>query len=151
MEIGADRGWRKRAWRFAALVALCLLAGASAAPAQDAGIPNFLQKLFGMPQERPAPAVPAPTPSPHKTHRSDYVPSTTTRAPGAPGGEPVQATFHIEVLGDSLAVLAADGLNEAFADKPEIGCHRQGARRIRSGSHGLFRLEQIRHRARGRD
>ena len=51
----------------------------------------------------------------------DFVPATTTRAPGAPGGEPVQASFFIDVIGDSLAVLASEGLTAAFADKPEIG------------------------------
>ena len=48
------------------------------------------------------------------------MPATTTRAPGAPGGAPVHASFHVDVIGDSLAVLAADGLKDAFADKPEI-------------------------------
>jgi hypothetical protein len=112
----------RKIWRFAWLAALCLVAGASTSPAQDA--PNFFQKLFGLPAQRTAPApaaAPAPAPSPHRTHRSDYVPSTTTRAPGAPGGAPVQATFHVEVIGDSLAVIAADGLTEAFQAKPEIG------------------------------
>ena len=50
----------------------------------------------------------------------DFVPATTTREPGTPGGAPVQPTFFIDVLGDSLGVLTADGLTEAFADKPEI-------------------------------
>ncbi|MGD0639622.1 MAG: SGNH family hydrolase, partial [Roseiarcus sp.] len=40
--------------------------------------------------------------------------------PGTPGGAPVQPTFFIDVLGDSLGVLTASGLTEAFADKPEI-------------------------------
>ena len=48
------------------------------------------------------------------------MPATTTREPGTPGGAPVQPTFFIDVIGDSLAVLTADGLTQAFADKPEI-------------------------------
>ena len=43
-----------------------------------------------------------------------------TREPGSPGGGPVQPTFFVSVLGDSLAILASQGLNDAFADKPEI-------------------------------
>jgi len=120
MDSGEARRRRTWGWRVASLILLCLLAGESAAPAQDAGLPNFLQKLFGAPPPQLRSAL-APTPTPRKTHRSDFVPSTTTRAPGAPGGAPVQATFHVEVLGDSLAVLASEGLTDAFADKPEIG------------------------------
>lgn len=63
---------------------------------------------------RTSPAHPA-----HKTVR-DFVPSEATRAPGTPGGTPIEPTFFINVLGDSLAVFAADGLTQAFADKPEI-------------------------------
>ncbi len=114
---------RRKVWRFVGLAALCLLAGGTAAPAEDGLFPNFFQKLFGVPPRPPQTQslAPTPTPSPRKTHRSDYVPSTTTRAPGAPGGAPVQANFHVEVLGDSLAVLASDGLTDAFTDKPEVG------------------------------
>jgi len=109
-------------WGFALLVVLGLIVGASNAPAQNAG-GNFFQQLFGLP---PKPTEPAPSPSPAPRRikhvvRGDYVPSVTTRAPGAPGGAPVQATFHVEVIGDSLATLLVDGLTEAFASKPEIG------------------------------
>lgn len=48
------------------------------------------------------------------------MPATETRAPGTPGGSPAQASFFIEVLGDSLAVLAAEGLTQAYADRPEV-------------------------------
>ena len=50
----------------------------------------------------------------------DFVSTTATPSAGTPGGEPVQPTFFVSVLGDSLGVLAAQGLSEAFADKPEI-------------------------------
>jgi hypothetical protein len=111
------RWWKP--WRFALLVTLGLIIGDSTAPAQNVG--NFFQQLFGI---RPKPPESAPPPPPRKTKRAehkDYVPAITTRAPGAPGGAPVQATFHVEVIGDSLASEAVEGLNEAFAGKPEIG------------------------------
>jgi hypothetical protein len=63
---------------------------------------------------RAAPARPA-----RKSVR-DFVPAETTRAPGSIGGTPIEPTFFINVMGDSLAVFAADGLTQAFADKPEI-------------------------------
>jgi hypothetical protein len=50
----------------------------------------------------------------------DFVPAEATRAPGAIGGTPIQPIFFINVLGDSLGVEAAEGLSQAFADKPEI-------------------------------
>ena len=110
----------QKALRFAGVAALCLLAGVPAAPAQEGGLPGLLQKLFGAP---PAAKPPEPAPTPRRTHKasSDFLPAATTRAPGAPGGAPAQASFHVETLGDSLAVLGAEGLSEAFADKPEIG------------------------------
>jgi len=50
----------------------------------------------------------------------DFVPAEATRAPSAGGGTPIQPTFFINVLGDSLGVEAAEGLSQAFTDKPEI-------------------------------
>jgi len=50
----------------------------------------------------------------------DFVPAEATRAPGAIGGTPIQPTFFISVLGDSLGIEAAEGLSQAFNDKPEI-------------------------------
>jgi hypothetical protein len=50
----------------------------------------------------------------------DFMPAEATRTPEAASGTPVAPTFFIDVLGDSLAVLASDGLSQAFADKPEI-------------------------------
>ena len=120
------KGFSRLSWAFAAALAmaLCLFVGASSAPAEDNGAPNFFQMLFGAQPAKPpetAPATPA-TPAPlHKVRKRDYVPSTTTRAPGAPGGAPAQATFHVQVIGDTLAIAAYEGLVEAFADKPEIG------------------------------
>ena len=110
-------GTIKRVWRLAAPIGLCLFVGVPIAPAQESGFGGFFQKLFGAPQAAPAPR-PEASPTPRRIHRaSDFVPSTTTRSTTSSA----QASFHVEVLGDSLAVLAADGLADAFADKPEIG------------------------------
>ena len=84
---------------------------------RTAGSAAFSSQLFGGAAGETARAGPAR--KPNKKVR-DFVPATTTREPGTPGGAPVQPTFFIDVLGDSLASLAADGLTEAFADKPEI-------------------------------
>jgi uncharacterized protein len=51
--------------------------------------------------------------------RRDFVPTETTRA-GGDNAAPVAPTFFVDVIGDSLAILAADGLREAFADNPRI-------------------------------
>ena len=69
--------------------------------------------------DQAAKAKPVQAPRAHKPVR-DFVPSEATRAPGDIGGTPIAPTFFINVLGDSLAVYAADGLTQAFADKPEI-------------------------------
>lgn len=104
----------------AGLVALCCWAlSAPASQAEDSGFPGFLLRLFSpQPQKAPEPA-PAPPRKPRKK-AVDFVPVTTTRAPGAPGGAPVEPTFFVDVIGDSLATLAAEGLVETFAEKPEI-------------------------------
>jgi hypothetical protein len=110
------------AWRLAAIALLCLIASAPAAPAEDGGISGFFSHIFGPPAAKPTESAPTPTAPPRKARKKvrDFVPATTTRAPGAPGGSPVQASFFIYVIGDSLAVSAAEGLVDAFADKPEI-------------------------------
>jgi hypothetical protein len=65
------------------------------------------------PEQKPAAA-------PRKTVREprDFVPTEATRV-GADNG-PVEPTFFIDVIGDSLAILAAQGLRDAFADNPKI-------------------------------
>jgi uncharacterized protein len=50
----------------------------------------------------------------------DFVPVEATRTPNALAGAPIAPTFFINVLGDSVAVFAADGLSQAFIEKPEI-------------------------------
>ena len=108
------------------IVALCcLFLTAPASEAQDSGgLPGFLQHLFGIgpkPQTAPQP-IASPKARPHKPRKKDqdFVSTASTRAPGSPGGEPVQPTFFVSVLGDSLGILAAQGLSEAFVEKPEI-------------------------------
>jgi uncharacterized protein len=109
--------FRQIAWKPIA-VALCLYAATG--PAVFAGSQSPLDFILQqqLPPDLPQKSRPAPT-RPHKPVR-DFVPSEATRAPGANGGTPIEPTFFINVLGDSLAVYAADGLSQAFADKPEI-------------------------------
>lgn len=118
MKLAIDLPTVARLARLAAIAVLCAGLGGPAVRAQDSGFGGFLSHLFGAPEVKPPPDLPAPR-RPHKRVR-DFVPATTTREPGTPGGAPVQPTFFIDVLGDSLGVLTADGLTEAFADKPEI-------------------------------
>ena len=118
MKLAFDRLHVASLARLAAIAVFCVALGGPAVRAQDSGLGGFLSHLFGIPNARPPEAAPAHRP-PHKRVR-DFVPATTTREPGTPGGAPVQPTFFIDVLGDSLGVLTADGLTEAFADKPEI-------------------------------
>jgi uncharacterized protein len=95
-------------------VLLCLLAYAVCAAGARAGNDA---------SPEPAPAAQSATPVDAKSPRkpaADFVPATQARAPGAPGGAPIEASFFIDAIGDSLAVLAAEGLTQAYADKPEI-------------------------------
>jgi hypothetical protein len=105
--------------RTAAIAILCAGLGGPAVRAQDTGLGGFLSHLFGAPEAKPPPEAQAPR-RPHKQRVRDFVPATTTREPGTPGGAPVQPTFFIDAIGDSLGLLTAEGLTEAFADKPEI-------------------------------
>jgi len=117
MSFAFDRLFVTRALRLGAVAALAVALAAPTAPAQEGGFGGFFQQLFGGGQ--PAKSLDATANKPKKKVR-DFVPATTTREPGTPGGAAVQPTFFIDVLGDSLASLAASGLTEAFADKPEI-------------------------------
>jgi hypothetical protein len=116
MMFALDRLFVTRALRLAAVAALAVALTAPAAPAQEGGLGGFLQQLFGGQPPKPPEAAAS---KPKKKVR-DFVPATTTREPGTPGGAAVQPTFFIDVLGDSLASLTASGLTEAFAGKPEI-------------------------------
>jgi hypothetical protein len=121
-------GWTARWGRLALIVALalcCLVAAAPDSQAQYAdGLPGFFQHLFGFGLRPAQPVTPNATLRErvrkpiHK--RPDFVSSTATRAPGTPGGAPVKPTFFVSVIGDSLAILAAQGVTDAFADRPEV-------------------------------
>ena len=117
MSFAFDRPFVARALRLAAVAAFAVALAAPAAPAQEGGFGGFFQQLFGGGQPPRPPDAAAGKP---KKKVRDFVPATTTREPGTPGGAAVQPTFFIDVLGDSLASLTASGLTEAFADKPEI-------------------------------
>jgi hypothetical protein len=67
---------------------------------------------------------PEAKPSPRRPIR-DFVPGEATRTPGAPGGVPIEPKFFVTVVGDSLAVQIADGLQDAFLDKPDIAVQRR--------------------------
>jgi len=103
------------------IIAVALFLYATGGPAVFAGSQSPMdfilqqrQQTEQAPASKPAPARPA-----HKPVR-DFVPSEATRAPGSIGGTPIEPTFFVNVLGDSLGVYAADGLTQAFVDKPEI-------------------------------
>ena len=117
MSFAFNRPFLMPALRLAAVAAFAVALAAPAAPAQEGGLGGFLQQLFGGGQP---PKPPDAAPSKPKKKVRDFVPATTTRQPGTPGGAAVQPTFFIDVLGDSLASLTASGLTEAFADKREI-------------------------------
>jgi uncharacterized protein len=105
-------------WKIAAVVLFVYATGGPAVFAESP-VDFFLQQQRQQ-AEPPQQPKAAPPRAPRKQVR-DYVPSETTRAPGAVGGAtPTAPTFFINVLGDSLAVFTADGLTQAFADKPEI-------------------------------
>lgn len=109
--------------RLAAAAFCCLALSGPEVKAQDeGGFGGFLSHIFGAPPKAPEAPAAAAAPASHHPHKRvrDFVPATTTREPGTPGGAPVQPTFFIDVLGDSLGGYAAGGLSDAFADKPEV-------------------------------
>ena len=99
MVLAFNRPFAKRALGLAAVAALGVALAAPSAPAQEGG----LRRLFPAVLRRPAAEAARAAGKPKKKVR-DFVPATTTREPGTPGGAAVQPTFFIDVLGDSLAV-----------------------------------------------
>ena len=117
----------RRIARWVGLALCCLLLAAQASQAQNVGgLPGFFQHLFGFGSgAKPAPQATPRSPLRERAHKTarkkqDFVPSTATRTPGTPGGAPVQPTFFVSVLGDSLAILASQGLTDAFSVKPQV-------------------------------
>jgi hypothetical protein len=108
-------------WKIAAVGVFLYAAGDASAPAGAEGPLQFFLQQQGQ-GDQTARSRPAPAPArPARKQERDFMPAEATRAPDAPGGTAVAPTFFIDVIGDSLAVLAADGLTQAFADRPEIG------------------------------
>ncbi len=104
-----------------ALLAAPLGAG-EAARAQDQPFGGFFSHLFGGPPKPPPPtAEPAPRPAAtvHKPRRRP--PREAARPPAAPSTPPASATKFVYVLGDSLAISAADGMALDLQAHPEIG------------------------------
>ncbi len=109
--------------RIAVLALCCLVVAAPSSRAEDTGgFPGFLQHLFGIaPKPQPAPHATAPYSvrrAPQKKHQ-DYVSPSATRASRWSGGKVEQTSF-VMVLGDSLATSAAQGLTDAFANRPDV-------------------------------
>jgi uncharacterized protein len=103
-----------------AVLALCgLILSVPSSRAEDTGgFPGFLQHLFGF-TPKPGPATRGAAPSTFRARalqrkRPDYVSPSATRAR-------VEETSFIAVLGDSLAILAAEGLGDAFSNRPDVG------------------------------
>ena len=102
MKLAVDRRLIAHLARLVAVAVFCVALGGPAVRAEGGGLGDFFSHLFGVPQPK---APDAPAHRPHKPRVRDFVPATTTREPGTPGGAPVQPTFFIDVVGDSLGVL----------------------------------------------
>ncbi len=108
-------------------LALAALLLASPAAAEENGLGGFFSHLFGGPQPSPQPSdAPSPRPSaaPRKRVKKP-VPLARDAAPlappTAPASPPPAASQFVYVLGDSLAISAADGMAQDFQSRPEIG------------------------------
>ncbi len=113
--------------RLAVALAAVLLAAVPAS-AEDNGLGNFFSHLFGgppsaSPSPRPSDAAPRPvasTPRPKPKKRA--APREASRdAPTAAATPPPTASKFVYVLGDSLAISAADGMAEDLQARPDIG------------------------------
>ena len=115
--------------RRAPIAALVIAASLGFAPAnaEDNGIGGFFQHLFGGGAPQPPPLAPKPSdaaPSPRPTVAHKRKKPTAPReasAPTAPSTPPPTASKFVYVLGDSLAISAADGLTDDLQTKPNIG------------------------------
>lgn len=118
------------ALRRSSIAALVLIVtGTFSANAEETGLGGFFSHLFAPSQPAPlrpmegAPPASSATSVTHKPKRKahDFVPVSTTRASNVSNPSSVQASHFIEVLGDSLAISAAEGLTETLADKADLG------------------------------
>jgi hypothetical protein len=105
----------------AALLAACL--AASPAGAEDGGLGGFFSHLFGgQPQPAPRPSEAAPAPRPSSTHRAHKrAAARERREPVASATPSPTASKFVYVLGDSLAIAAADGMLQDLQSHPDIG------------------------------
>ncbi len=111
--------------RIAVLALCCWILVVPGSRAQDTGgFPGFLQNLFGFPPKVQAPRNARPLQNSRarapRKKAQDFVSTSATRAPNPSSKTPVEHKFFITVLGDSLAILAAQGLTDAFADRPDV-------------------------------
>jgi hypothetical protein len=126
--------------RRARSLTLAALLLASPALAED-GLGGFFSHLFGgPPQPTPSPTQSSPSPRPSEAaaprkrkkpnpvaaRERDYAapsaaPSSSPTPPVAPATPPPSANQFVYVLGDSLAISAADGMAQDLQSRPEIG------------------------------
>jgi hypothetical protein len=135
-----------RALAAALLAFAALLASAPESHAQDP-FADFFGSLFGGPKRAPAARPEGPSRvrriMPHQENRpptywrgGEAARAAPKRAVkrGEPSGEAaagqktpeIAANYFVAVMGDTLAIQLASGLEETFADKPEIGVVRKG-------------------------
>jgi uncharacterized protein len=88
-----------------------------------------------VPEAVPTPRVSAPADAKSPQGAPpDFLPAAAARAPGTPGGAPIEAQFYIDAIGDSLGVLAGEGLTQAYANNSQIAVVTRAR-----GSSGLVR------------
>ena len=87
-------------------------------------LPSFLRPQA---PAQPQPAAPAQVVRPRRAPPPVRLsrPKPRPVEPAAPVQPAVQPTFFVDVYGDNLGLMMAQGLQEAFADKPEIGIVRK--------------------------
>ncbi len=116
--------------RRAILAALTVSAslGLASARAEDNPIGGFFQHLFGGPPQpttpSPRPSEASPSPRPTVAHKKKKAPPREASSPATPTASstpPPTATKFVYVLGDSLAISAADGMVDDLQAKPDIG------------------------------
>lgn len=137
----------RRALSALVMVFIALSASASQSFAQDP-FSDFFGGLFGGGQHG-APSHPSPQPRvrrmmPHQENRAPTYwrsggetraprraakrteGSTTVSNPEQTKAAPVPPSYFVAVMGDTLGILLANGLQEAFSDKPEIAVLKKG-------------------------
>lgn len=137
----------RRALALAVIALAALLASPEASLAQDP-FSDFFGGLFGFkraPVQRPADEPRVRRIMPHQENRPPTYwrggeaarsgpkrtvkrsePATSASEAAKSEAPEVAATYFVAVMGDTLGILLANGLEETFADKPEIGILRKG-------------------------